>query len=410
MNKSIASLLVLVFLTASCINATLPVHASSKMIIVPDDYPTVFSAIGNATAGDTIFVKKGTYEGTINQTLVIDKSISLIGEDANNTKIILHPPWVATGEFRPSGTSLEPVYAYANPIKISASNVTFSGFTITSNDGNFYVNGNNNQIRDNIITIGLTVGGSEQNIFQNILTESIQCVGSHADICKNSFEGSGVLVNVVSYSNTICGNTLADGYGIQLVGNGNTVFNNTVENSKQGVGVLGSDASNNIFYSNTVVNNDIGLVVASEGGNNLFYANYLANNTIGASIEYHFPVGSNNTFYHNNFVGNAQQVQYWDRSYDAAYFDNGKEGNYWSDYNGTDNNNDGIGDVPYMIYAPHLADPYRQDRYPLMVPFDVENGSIINTESFPTTLVAVSIATVAVIGVGLLVYFKKRKR
>ena len=37
------------------------VLAEPKTIVVPDDYPTIGWAIGNASEGDTIFVKKGTY-------------------------------------------------------------------------------------------------------------------------------------------------------------------------------------------------------------------------------------------------------------------------------------------------------------------------------------------------------------
>lgn len=44
-------------------------------------------------------------------------------------------------------------------------------------------------------------------------------------------------------------------------------------------------------------------------------------------------------------------------------WDNGTTGNYWSNYNGTDNNGDGIGDTPYVI------DHNNQDNYPLMTEF-----------------------------------------
>ena len=43
---------------------------SQKTIVIPDDYPTIMSAVGNATNGDTILVRSGTYEGPINSTLV----------------------------------------------------------------------------------------------------------------------------------------------------------------------------------------------------------------------------------------------------------------------------------------------------------------------------------------------------
>jgi len=46
----------------------------------------------------------------------------------------------------------------------------------------------------------------------------------------------------------------------------------------------------------------------------------------------------------------------WDDGYPSG-------GNYWSDYNGTDANHDGIGDTPYVI------DANNADNYPLMTPY-----------------------------------------
>jgi hypothetical protein len=408
MSKSIVMLLVFILLTSSYILTFLPVQAEPKNIVVPEDYPTISSAIGNATTGDTILVKKGTYE---EKTLEINKTLSIIGEDVNNTKIILDPPWVPTGGFHLSGTSLAPDYGYAHPIDIQANDVKISGFTIISQNGNFFAGGNRTEITRNTIAAALFLGSPYQhNITQNTLTQGIQCLGSHSTITQNYVIGSSISILYGGYSNAIYNNTVINGNGISSVWIGNRIFNNTVENCTRGVGAVGAGSANNVFYANRIVNNDIGLGVSTEGGNNIFYANYVANNTIGVSIKYVFPVGDNNTFYHNNFIGNSMQVQYWDRGYDAARFDNGQKGNYWSDYNGIDVNDDGVGDTPYMIYAPNLADPYRQDRYPLMVPFDIENGSKQDIEPFQTTtLVIASVIIVAIVCIGLLVYFKKRK-
>ncbi len=82
MRKNVALLLVLV-LTLSSISF-LPVKAESKTIVVPDDYSTVASAIGNATDGDTILIRSGTY---LEHSLSINKTLSLIGENAENTII-----------------------------------------------------------------------------------------------------------------------------------------------------------------------------------------------------------------------------------------------------------------------------------------------------------------------------------
>jgi nitrous oxidase accessory protein NosD len=151
-------------------------------------------------------------------------------------------------------------------------------------------------------------------------------------------------------------------------------------------------------YNNYVYNNTIGLSVACEGSNNLLYDNYVVNNRFGAEVRFYSPVGENNTLYHNNFVNNTVQVNtdpiiilpgtgnY--SAYHSGFFDNGKEGNYWSDYEGTDNDGDGIGDTPYII------DENRTDHFPLMEPVDIEVIS-----EFPSWIIIplFIIATVVVI-------------
>ena len=67
--------------------------------------------------------------------------------------------------------------------------------------------------------------------------------------------------------------------------------------------------------------------------------------------------GFSNTFFENNFTVNKAIL-----SGKANFWDNGSVGNYWSDYNGTDADGDGIGDTPYVINAGN------QDNYPLVKP------------------------------------------
>ena len=90
MSKTDAMLLVLVWLAVSCLVMPMLAKADSKTIVVPDDYPTIEAAIEIATDGNTIFVKKGVYE---ENPLEINKTISLIGEGANSTKISFDPPY-----------------------------------------------------------------------------------------------------------------------------------------------------------------------------------------------------------------------------------------------------------------------------------------------------------------------------
>lgn len=88
------------------------------------------------------------------------------------------------------------------------------------------------------------------------------------------------------------------------------------------------------------------------------------------------------------------------------FWDNGEEGNYWADYNGTDANRDGVGDTPYVIDGANV------DNYPLMFPFDIENNTVVlpPTEPFLTIIAATAAMTIAVVVVALFVYFRKRKR
>jgi len=83
-----------------------PAHSEAHTIIVPDDYSSIQGAIDAANAGDTIFVRNGSYD-----PVVVNKGVKLVGENRESTFI--------TSD-------------YDYTVEIIADNVTVTGFTITN--------------------------------------------------------------------------------------------------------------------------------------------------------------------------------------------------------------------------------------------------------------------------------------
>jgi len=414
-NKKVALVLILLSLAALCIviiqtDRFGSFEFGSRMIVVPDDYPTIQAAIDNASEGDEIFVKNGTYR----ENLLISKSVSLKGESRNSTII------QGTGN-----ATLLVRHDYVN----------ISGFTIQSPVSLIYDYGvhllsvKHCSVFDNSIEIAQTgvwlYDASFNNVFENIITENWS-EGIYLDnsnnntvaknkITDNNYNG---ISSTNSQSNTIIENYVLDNgrEGIFL-GEGSSfnsvIANNVTENGDSGIQIT---SENNLIKGNSIRANLVGITLS--GSFNTIIENVLENNKEGIGRGYGFygTISANNvtfqnTIYRNNFINNTKQVhnEYEDNQYLYGHpskntWDNGVQGNYWSDYNGMDNNGDGIGDTPYII------NPDNQDRYPLMSPFsNEENPNTTNTKPFSATLVAVSVALVVIIGAEILFYLGRRK-
>lgn len=415
-------------LAVSSVTGFLSVRAEARTIVVPDDYPTITAAIGNATSGDTVFVRKGTYE---EHKLTVDKTLSLVGEDTNFTVIKnLRGPLISEPYYNP------PMYE-VTAVQINANNVRFSGFTIMNSADSIVVNGNGNSIVGNIVLLrgdGITLGGHNNTITNNIVSGFgnvfIACSGSYNIIAGNSLNGEEGLhgIKIFGSVNVVYNNTLKNsGNGIEVEGDANTIAGNNITLS--GSIQINARSKNNIIYANRAKEWTLGLM----GFNNTFYANEASGigigGTHGGSID-----AANNIFYLNNFLGDAPELRVYTKTPGPLIWDNGKEGNYWSSYRGADANNDGIGDLPYKVNAAYsyydgaiseetIVD-CGQDNFPLISPFNIDSVIIElpdwalsptpspepqQPEPFPTTVVAAAAVPVAVISIGLLIYFKKHR-
>ena len=120
MKRKLASLLISMTLLLSMTTLALnvkTVRSDPGTIIVPDNYPTIQTAINAANPGDTILVHAGTY----NESVVINKPLQVIGDGADVTTI--------------DGNGL--TLASAGLVKITADSgdVRFSGFTVKNAPG-----------------------------------------------------------------------------------------------------------------------------------------------------------------------------------------------------------------------------------------------------------------------------------
>jgi parallel beta-helix repeat protein len=251
-----------------------------------------------------------------------------------------------------------------------SSNNTVSGNNITTNDvGIVLTCSSNNTLAGNIMTNNLqnfAVWGTAFSDFVNYVDTSNMVDGkpvyywiNKCNMTVPSVAGTVVLANCtrITVPNL---NLTHNGQGILLAYTTNsTITQNNIANFIL-FGIRLDYSSNNTVSGNNItthLNGVYGIFLYSSS-NNTVSGNNITTNDVGIVLDY----SSNNVIYHNNFVDNHEQVSsntsmnVWDDGYPSG-------GNYWSDYNGTDANHDGIGDTPYVI------DANNTDHYPLMVQY-----------------------------------------
>jgi len=238
---------------------------------------------------------------------------------------------------------------------------------ISNNSYNFGVFGGSFSDFNNVIDTSNTVDekpiqyliGVEDEVFDNqtdtgvlYLINSINVTVRNLNLTRN---GHGVFCYNITNSGIENVTASGNSYGIYLQdSNGNFIRNSDcLENW---VGICLEDSNYNVVESNTAGNGEKGISLYKADNNNLT-GNTVLNNLYGIRLySSHF-----NEFFHNNIIGNTNKADLI-TSYPNVW-DNGFEGNFWSDYVGPDTNRDGLGDTPRII------DDGNRDRYPLLGSF-----------------------------------------
>jgi parallel beta-helix repeat protein len=189
----------------------------------PNNYSTIQKAVNAAENGDTIFVFSDTY----NEHILINKTVTLIGEDKDTTII--------------DGSLID------NCIKITADSVIVKDFTIRKAIiGIYIVKSSNHEIKNNIIKSSWEGIG----LFQ-VTNSKI----SQNTISDNHFEG---INPVESTDNTISGNEIKFNlYGLLLTASSNnSIYENTIRGNTRGIEALQQSNDNNIFHNNLISNDE----------------------------------------------------------------------------------------------------------------------------------------------------------
>jgi len=359
-----------------------------------EKYEKIQEAINAASVGNTIYVKNGTYY----ENVVVNKTISLVGENKSNTII----------DGRGSRTV----------ISVTADNVNIKGFTIRNSEWTFpysavyvyYANGHkisDNIIKNSLYGIHLYYSGESTVVNNTILdnryglslTSATDNVVSNNNFSRND---DGIQLSFSRY-NTFSGNniSLSKFNGVILSTSTNNVFvNNTILNNGYGYGFHSTFCGYSTFSGNNISRNEQGFSL-SGCSYNIISGNYISYNTgcgvwLGASSDnvfannyvvdngesFHSETSEGNTIYHNNFINTQVDTTQQPSCFDSANsWDNSIEGNYWNSQTRTDENRDGIADEAYTIDEKNI------DNYPLMAIFSQFN-IIVNSRVYAIDVVS----------------------
>jgi parallel beta-helix repeat protein len=279
------------------------------------NYTTIQTAIdANETLdGHTIFVEEGVYY----ERVIVKKAVLLIGENRSTT--------IIDGKGRDMG------------VNVADKRITIKELTVRNCTTGIYLKNSNNSL-----VIENTVIFNDNAI---LVYGSVNCT-FHQNILGNNTE-RGILVtnsrNFTVSNNRVYGNgiSLYSGYGLNanFSANGLIKQNYAYENDYDGIGLF--DSSNCTVVENNVEKNRFYGILLSTSPNNLVYHNNLINNTFFQAAD-------------------SDPTNRWD---------DGVEGNYWSNYGWFDLNHDGIGDTAQAVGG-------NQDNKPLMGQFHSFNASM----------------------------------
>ncbi len=350
---------------------------ASVLVMRPAEAAAAGDSIGRmiarANAGDTIVVPAGTYR----EQLVIDKSITLVGEGQ---------PVIDAGR-------------RGDVVLVTADDVTVRGFTIQGSARDVFeepagirIKGNRATIEANVVRDTLYGIVMEDSAGHRVLRNEVSSIPEfgperrghalylwHTDgttIEGNTVTGAkdGIFLGFANHNRVERNRVTGARYGIHYMYADHNVFIDNVfresvagaaimfsrditfrgnefaynYSAASGYGLLFKDVDDVVMTDNLVHHNRLGITL--EGAPHTPGSTVtLRHNLIGfndTAIELATTTGV--TFTDNTFVGNLEQVTTTGGSVEHlnTWALNGR-GNYWDEYQGYDADGDGVGDIPF---------------------------------------------------------------
>jgi parallel beta-helix repeat protein len=273
----------------------------------------------------------------------------------------------------------------------------------------------NNQIHTNQITNNKEHGINQYDSYNNQITNNIITANNYG-ISSSNTHGEEIL------KNQITGNA-ADGINADSQSGADSIVKDNTVSDNGGNGIFFKDIHNAQIISNTITQNkgcgvgfgygSGGLVqgnIISKNGNGIWISNAYQNTVISNDVSENEGLGirlegsqHDNIIYHNNFINNNRgQPQAFITTtivypenylYDETHrpkhvdgaannWDNGKEGNYWSDYNTLypDATKSGT-----TATTPYYINVNNQDNHPLLMPHKISSTEESSISPSPTT-------------------------
>jgi len=361
MNKDIKKYLVfgicMAFVLFSAFVGTGVALASATTIYVPDNYAKIQWAVDNASAGDTIIVRDGTYY----ENVVVNKALTIRSENGSANCIVdgarsgnvitLNADGITIEGFtvRDSGSDWPNagIKVVSNSNKIACNSITnnWRGIVLSSSSSNNIYNNNINS--NNGWGIYLSYS-SDNNIYNNTASNNDAGIylysSSNNNITNNVMNSDGIVIwgyqlqhwnthtiegNTVNgkplyyFKNQIGGKVPEDAgqvilanctgmrienlnisntdVGVQLGFSSHNIIKNNIANSNSRYGIYVDDSSNNNIYNNTVSNNCAGIDLGDSSSNNI-YNNTALNNYDGIELW----DSSDNNIYNNTANSNNE--------------------------------------------------------------------------------------------------------